>query len=102
MKIIYKAGSRKTFAEMDWEAQQAVNKALALVEGKTGFRTPFEVWRNCELVITFGHNIYTTTIHICPPEIDIIKRRSNWHNGYAYYCHGVFWANWSRIKVELI
>lgn len=102
MKIIYKAGSRKTFAEMDGEAQQAVRCAVELVENKQGFKTPFEIWRNCVLIITIGHNIYTTSIEIRPPEKDIIKRRSNWHNGYAYYCNGVFWANWSRIKVELI
>ncbi len=102
MKIIYKAGNRKTFAEMNGETQQAVRRAVELVENKQGFKTPFEIWRNCELIITIGHNIYTTSIEIRPPEKDIIKRRSNWHNGYAYYCNGVFWANWSRIKVELI
>lgn len=102
MKVIYKAGSRRTFEEMDSEAQEAVKQATALIEGKTGFKTPFEIWRNCELIINMGHNIYTTSIEIRPPEKDIIKRRSNWHNGYAYYCNGVFWANWSRIKVELI
>ena len=36
------------------------------------------------------------------PEQDVIRRRSNWHNGYAYYCNGVFWANMSRVRVELV
>lgn len=31
MKIIYKAGSRKTFAEMNGETQQAVRRAVELV-----------------------------------------------------------------------
>lgn len=87
---------------MDSEARDAVEKALKLVEGKTGFKTHSEIWRNCELIVTVGHNIYTTSIEIRPPEKDVIKRRSNWHNGHAYYCNGVFWANWSRMEVELI
>ena len=92
----------KPFAQWDSEVQDAVRDALALIEGKHGFRTPFEIWRSCELIITIGHNIYTTSIEIRPPEVTVIKRRSNWHNGYAYFCNGSFWANISRIKVELI
>ena len=68
---------------------------------KTG-KTHSEIWRRCNLVITVGHNIYTTSIEIRPPEQDVIRRRSNWHNGYAYYCNGVFWANMSRVRVELV
>ena len=105
MKIIYKsymARPLKPFGEWDWEVREAVKTALALVEGKNGFRTHSEIWRRCNLVITVGHNIYTTSIEIRPPEQDVIRRRSNWHNGYAYYCNGVFWANMSRVKVELI
>lgn len=102
MKIIYKEGTHKTLAESTGEARSAVAKALELVEGKHGFRTPFEIWHNCELVITIGHNIYTTSIEIRPPEMAYIERRSNWHNGYAYYCDGAFWGNFSRTKVELI
>lgn len=102
MKIIYKAGNRKSVEEMDCEARDAVRKALELVEGKHGFKTHFEIWRDCELIITIGHNIYNTSIQICPPEMAKIRRRANWHNGYAYYCNGVFWASVSRTKVELI
>lgn len=102
MKITYKEGTRKTLAESTDEARSAVAKALELVEDKHGFKTPFEIWRNCELIITVGHNIYTTTIEIRPPATAYIKRRSNWHNGYAYYCNGAFWGNFSRTKVELI
>lgn len=67
MKIIYKEGTRKTLAESTGEVRSAVATALELVEGKHGFRTPFEIWRNCKLVITIGHNIYTTFIEIRPP-----------------------------------
>ena len=102
MKIIYKEGNRKTLAESTGEVRSAVATALELVEGKHGFRTPFEIWRNCELVITIGHNIYTTSVEIRPPSMAYIKRRSNWHNGYAYYCNGACWGNFSRTKVELI
>jgi len=105
MKIIYKGYlSEKVRPADQWdsEVKDAVSKALELVEGRHGFKTPFEIWRNCELIITIGHNIYTTSIEIRPPEMAVIKRRSNWHNGYAYFCNGVFWANISRIKVELI
>lgn len=54
MKIIYKEGTRKTLAESTGEVRSAVATALELVEGKHGFRTPFEIWRNCKLVITIG------------------------------------------------
>ena len=98
MKIIYKsymARPLKPFGEWDWEVREAVKTALALVEGKNGFKTHSEIWRRCNLVITVGHNIYTTSIEIRPPEQDVIRRRSNWHNGYAYYCNGVFFCSHS-------
>lgn len=63
MKIIYKsymARPLKPFGEWDWEVREAVKTAIALVEGKNGFRTHSEIWRRCNLVITVGHNIYTT------------------------------------------
>ena len=69
----------KPFGEWDWEVREAVKTALALVEGKNGFKTHSEIWRRCNLVITVGHNIYTTSIEIRPPEQDVIRRRSNWH-----------------------
>jgi hypothetical protein len=65
MKIIYKsymARPLKPFGEWDWEVREAVKTALALVEGKNGFKTHSEIWRRCNLVITVGHNIYTTSI----------------------------------------
>ncbi len=105
MKIIYKgyfARPLKPRSEWSWEVRQAVDRALELIEGKHGFRTPFEIWRDCELHITVGHNIYTTSIHIQPPEMAVVKRRANWHNGYAYYCNGAFWGSFSRTQVELI
>ena len=42
MKIIYKsymARPLKPFGEWDWEVREAVKTALALVEGKNGFKT---------------------------------------------------------------
>jgi hypothetical protein len=105
MKIIYNGYMRnpvKPFSEWDSEVQDAVKLATELVNGKHGFRTQFEIWRNCELIITIGHNIYTTSIEIRPSEMAFIKQKANWHNGYAYFCNGVFWANISRVKVELI
>lgn len=105
MKIIYNGYMGrpvKPFSEWDSEVQDAVKEATGLVEGRHGFKTHFEIWRNCELIITIGHNIYTTSIEIRPPAMAVIKRRANWHNGYAYFCNGVFWASISRVKVELI
>lgn len=105
MKVIYKerlGRPLKPFGEWHYEVREAVRDALRLVEGRHGFRTGFEIWRNCELIITVGHNIYTTSIEIRPPQKDVIRRRANWHNGYAYYSGGVFWGNWTRTKVELI
>ena len=102
MKIIYKEGTRKTLAESTEEVRSTVAPALELVEGKHGFRTPFEIWRNCKLVITIGHNIYTTFIEIRPPAMAYIKRRSNWHNRYAYYAAGTFRGNNDNAEVELI
>lgn len=102
MKIIYKGYSGRTITpkeEWDSEVRDVVAEALELIEGKHGFRTHFEIWRRCELIITIGHNIYTISIEIRPPQMVIIRRRANWHNGYAYYCNGVFWANISRTKV---
>jgi len=84
------------------KAQDAVKEAVMLVEGKHGFRTHFEIWRNCELIITIGHNMETTSIEIRPPEGTNIKRRANWYNGYTYFCNGAFWANRDRTKAILI
>lgn len=105
MKIIYKgylSDRVRPCEEWDCEVRNAVAGALALVEGKHGFRTDFEIWRNCELIITIGYNIYTTSIEIRPPQTAYIRRRANWYNGYAYFCNGVFWANRSKAKVVLI
>lgn len=102
MKIIYESGSRELFSDMDDESQDAVKKAIELIEGKTGFKTYLETWRNCNLIIRMGHNIYTTSIIICPTEKEFLNKYKRWHNGHAYFCNGKFWANWSRIEVELI
>lgn len=102
MKIIFKESGCKSFDEMDLETQEAVNKAIKLVEGKTGFKTSFEIWRNCELVIHMGDNIDHTCISIAPAEIVKIKRRANWRNFYAYYRNGAFWASWDQTEVKLI
>ena len=101
MKVVYQAGSLSRLEDMDWEAQEAVRRAVAMVEGKTGFRTHAETWRNCQLEVTMGHNIYTTDIRIIP---DARKRfgRSQDLNGSSYYCNGAFWAAVSRTQVELI
>jgi len=78
MKIIYNGymgREVKPFPEWDSEVQDAVQEAIMLVEGMHGFRTHFEIWRNCELIITIGHNIYTTSIEIRPPRTALIRRK---------------------------
>jgi len=105
MKIIYNGymgREIKAFSEWDSEVRDAVQDAITLIEGKHGFRTHFEIWRNCELIINIGHNIYTTSIEIRPPQMALIKRRANWYNSYAYFCNGEFWANRDRTKAVLI
>ena len=105
MKIItkgYKGSIVQPFPEWGIEIQDAIHDAMTLIIGKHGFKTDFEIWRNCELVITIGHNIETTSIEIRPPEGTYLKRRANWHNGYAYFSDGAFWANRDKSKVELI
>ncbi|MDR2935932.1 MAG: hypothetical protein LBU80_01115 [Rikenellaceae bacterium] len=102
MKIVYRAGNRQSFSEMNGEAQEAVKTAVALVEGKAGFKTHSEAWWDCELVVVMGHNIYTTSITILPTAAAMKRRGNNWHNGSAYFCNGAFWANVSRQKVEII
>ena len=102
MKVVYQAGSRSRFEDMDWEAQEAVRRAVEMVEGMTGFRTHRgEVWRGCQLEVTMGHNIYTTDIRIVP---DVRERlsRSSYLNDSATYSNGAFWASVSRTQVELI
>lgn len=86
----------------DVEVRQAVNDALRLTIGKTGFRTETEIWRGCELVVTLGHDLSTTTIRIRPPDNALWKRRCNWRNAYAYYAHGIFLGDVSSTEVELI
>lgn len=105
MKIIYKsymARPAQTLRGVGLGSSGSSQDGPCARRGENGFRTHSEIWRRCNLVITVGHNIYTTSIEIRPPEQDVIRRRSNWHNGYAYYCNGVFWANMSRVKVELV
>ena len=102
MKVVYQAGSRSRFEDMDWEAQEAVRRAVEMVEGMTGFRTHRgEVWRGCQLEVTMGHNIYTTDIRIVP---DVRERLScsSYLNDSATYGNGAFWASVSRTQVELI
>ena len=98
----YMGREAKPLPEWDSEVQDAVQDAIMLVEGKHGFRTHFEIWRNCELIITIGHNIYTTSIEIRPPRMALIRRRANWYNSYAYFYDGEFWANRDKSKVVLI
>lgn len=105
MKIItkgYKDTTEQPFPEWDIKVQDAVHEAINLVVGKHGFRTHFEIWRNCELLITIGQDIETTSIEIRPPEGTHLKRRANWYNSYAYFSNGAFWANRDKTKVELI
>lgn len=100
MQVIFEHIAR--LSGTDAEVRQAVNDALRLIEGKTGFRTETEIWRGCELVVTLGRDLSTTTIRIRPPDNALWKRRCNWYNAYAYYAHGVFRGNVSNTKVELI
>nr|WP_280647975.1 MULTISPECIES: hypothetical protein [unclassified Dysgonomonas] len=101
MKVLYLAGNRSSIEEMNYEAKDAVAEAISQVQGKTGFKTLHETWRNCTLEVCIGHNIYTTSIEIRPNEKELAKR-NNYHNGSAYFCNGTFWACLSRTKVELI
>lgn len=102
MKVIYLAGSRKQFADADWEAQAAVRHAVAMVEDKVGFRTHMnEVWRDCRLEVVIGHNIYTTDICIIPSERERASK-PRYLNNLAIYANGAFWTSVSRTKVELI
>ncbi len=107
MKVVYHEGSRKTLDEADDEVREAVAAAIKQIENKRGFKTIHEVWRECNLIITIGHNIYTTSIHIVPTDEEM-KRKSKsifgkrWHNGHAYFCNSVFWSNFNKIPVELI
>ena len=100
MKVIYKGHSLKEVK--DSEVLDSVKKALELVEGKNGFKTYSEKWLQCELIISIGHNIYNTSIEIRPFEHIMLERKSKYHNGYAYFCNGAFWANLSQANVELI
>lgn len=100
MQVIFEHIAR--LSGTDAEVRQAVNDALRLIEGKTGFRTETEIWRGCELVVTLGRDLSTTTIRIRPPDNALWKRRCNWHNAYAYYARGIFRGNVSNTKVELI
>ncbi len=104
MKIVYKAGNRDAIGDMNFEAREAVEAAIALVEGRQGFRTQNERWWHCELVITIGHNIYTTQIHLQPVENEVKarERRGGYYDSYAMFSNGAFWANVSRQKVALI
>lgn len=70
------------FPEWDLTVQDTIHEAMNLISGKHGFRTHFEIWRNCELIITIGHNIHTTSVEIRPPEMALIRRRANWYNSY--------------------
>jgi hypothetical protein len=105
MKIIYNGymgREIKPFPEWDSEVQDTVQNAIMLIEGKHGFRTHFEIWRNCELIITIGHNMESTPVEIRPPAGIYFKRRANWYNAFAYFSDGAFWANRDKSKVELI
>jgi len=105
MKIItkgYMNSKVQPFLEWDLEVQDAIHEAMNLIADKHGFRTHFDIWRNCELIITVGHNLHTTSIEIRPPKMALIRRRANWYNSYAYFCNGAFWANRDRTKAVLI
>ena len=100
MQVIFEHIAR--LSRTDAEVRHAVNDALRLTIGKTGFRTETEIWRDCGLVVTLGHDLRTTTIRIRPPDNALWKRRCNWCNAYAYYAHGIFLGDVSNTKVELI
>ena len=100
MQVIFEHIAR--LSEADAGVRQAVNDALRLTTGKTGFRTATEIWRRCELVVTPGRDLHTTMIHIRPPDTAKLRRRSNWRNGAAYYRNGAFWGNITNTKAELI
>ena len=100
MQVIFEHIGR--LSRTNAEVRQAVNGAMRLTIGKTGFRTETEIWRGCALVVTLGRNLSTTTIRIRPPDNALWKRRRNWRNSYAYYADGIFLGNVSNTKVELI
>ena len=105
MKIIYKGYAGKEvlpFSTWHPDVQDAVKNALVLVDSKNGFKTPFEKWSKCELIVTVGHNIYTTSIEIRPVERLMLNRKRAYWNSYAYFCEGLFFGNLTLNKVELI
>ena len=65
MKIIYKEGTRKTLTESTDEARSTVAKALELVEGKHGFRTPFEIWRNVNIRSNASYKRISRYLPLC-------------------------------------
>lgn len=100
MKTVFDE-SQKRFSQMDWEAQAAVRDAISKTANCDGFKVGSEVWRNCTLKITCGHNIYTTSINIYPTDKALNAHSERW-NQSAYYCNGCFWGSASRMEVSLI
>lgn len=94
MEVSFRAGSRHHFEQMDFESQHAVNNAIEMVRDARGFKTFRERFNNCQLEVTFGHNIYTTLIEIRP--------KSDACRGYAFYHEGHFYDGINRSIVELI
>ena len=94
MEVFFEAGSRRCFEQMDSEAQSAVRDAIILVRDKDGFSHYKKNHRKCRLEVTFGHNIYTTRIEICPIDTKDMCR--------AFYWRGAFYEGLSKSCVELI
>lgn len=94
MEVFFEAGSRNRFEQMDYEAQDAVRNAIILTRDKNGYSHHSGIYRNCRLEVTFGHNIYTTRIEICPIGNRNLER--------AFYWNGAFYEGLSKRRVELI
>ena len=102
MNIIYTVESHRAMTEADEQTRHAVRDAMRLTAGKVGFRTATEIWWDCDLVVTCGHDIRTAAIEIRPPDTAKLRRRSNWRNSSAYYRNGAFWGDITNTKAELI
>lgn len=91
MKIEYRAGSRKTFVEMDTESRKAAHEAISLVKDKKAIMAETKKTK-CHLVVSFGHNIYTTDIWLCSTP-GLVE---------AFYFDGAFYDVINKEKVALI
>jgi hypothetical protein len=67
--------------QADWEAREAVEAAIASVQGKNGCHAQGRNDWDVELFIGWGHNIYTTNIYLVNKKTGLCD---------AYFADGLF------------